>query len=128
MSVRECEDSSLKGWTNGFREFLARSLPAKESRVEHMTGRWRVMPAWRFLRVSHGKGLPAKYLRNILFGKMSCFVLPSLYPHYIYLHYPQIVRSAFKEKTLENILKSYILERLIVQTFNLHQDLIYRGR
>ena len=98
MSVRECEDSSLKGWTNGFREFLARSLPAKESRVEHMTGRWRVMPAWRFLRVSHGKGLPAKYLRNILFGKMSCFVLPSLYPHYIYPHYPQIVRSAFQRE------------------------------
>ena len=97
MSVKECEDLSLKGWTNGFGcECLSRSLPVKEPRVEHMTGRWRVMPGWIFSWVSRRKGHPAKYSRNFLFGKKLCLVLPSLYSHYIYPHCPQIVRGAFQ--------------------------------
>ena len=105
-----------------------------------MTRRWRVMPASRILQVFCGKGLPAKYSRNILFDKVSCFVLPSLYPHYIYHHYPQIVRSVFQRENprkytweLEIVISTiiytfscgfsqllplhlYILERLITQT------------
>ena len=135
----------FKGWTSGFRECLARSLPvrslpAKEPRVEHMIGRWRVMPAWRFSWVSLGKGHPAKYSRNFFFGKKLYFALPSLYPHYIYSHYPQIVRNAFQRENpriytwkLEIVIPTifytfpcgfpqllplnfYILERLITQT------------
>ena len=98
MSVREYEDSSLKEWTNRFCKCLMRSLAAKESRVEHMTGRWRVIPAWRFSRVFRGKGHPMKYSRNFLFGKKLYFALPSLYPHYIYPHYPQIVRNVFQRE------------------------------
>ena len=100
MSVRECEDSSLKGWTSGFCECLIRSLPAREPRVEHMTGRWRVMPAWRLSRVSRGKGHHVKYSRNFFFGKKLYFALPSLYPHYIYSHYPQIVMNVFQRENL----------------------------
>ena len=128
MSVRECEDSSLKRWTSGFRECLARSLPAKEPCVEHITGRWKVMPAWRFLRVSCEKGLPMKYSQNILFGKVSCFVLPNFYPHYIYPHYPRKY-TWLLEIVIHTIIYTfpcgfpqllhlylYILERLITQT------------
>ena len=98
------------------------------------------MPASRILQVFCGKGLLAKYSRNILFDKVSCFVLPSLYPHYIYPHYPQIVRSVFQRENprkytweLEIVISTiiytfpcgfpqllplhlYILERLIAQT------------
>ena len=140
MSVKECEDSSLKGWTSGFCECHARSLPTKEPCVEHMTGRWRVMPAWRFSRVSRGKCHPVKYSRNFLFGKKLCFALPSLYSHYIYPHYPQSVRSDFQRENprkytweLEIVIPTiidtfpygfsqflplhlHIFERLIVQT------------
>ena len=139
MSVREYEDSSLKGWTNRFCKCLMRSLAAKESCVEHMTGRWRVIPAWRFSRVFRGKGHPMKYSRNFLFGKKLYFALPSLYPHYIYPHYPQIVRNVFQRENprkytweLEIVIPKiiytfpcsfpqvlalhlYILERLITQ-------------
>ena len=97
MSVRECEDSSLKRWTSGFRECLARSLPVKEPCVEHMTRRWKVMSAWRFSRVSREKGLPVKYSQNILFGKVSCFVLSSFYPHYIYPYYPRKYTSSVRD-------------------------------
>ena len=38
---------------------------------------------------------PAKDQRKSLFSKMLCFALPSLYPHYIYPHYSQSVRSVF---------------------------------
>ena len=128
MSVRECEDLSLKRWTSGFRECLARNLVTKKACVEHMTRRWKVRPAWRFSRVSRGKGLPAKYLQNILFGKVSCFVLPSLYPHYMYPHYlrkytwvleiviPTIIYTFPCGFTQLLPLHLYILERLITQT------------
>ena len=138
MSVRGCEDSSLKGWTSGFRECLARSLFVKEPRIEHITGRWKVMPTWRFSQVSRRKGHPAKYSQNFMFGKILC--LPNLYLHYIYHHYPQIVRSVFQRENpriyiweLEIVILTtiytfprgfprllplhlHILERLIAQT------------
>ena len=134
----------LKGWTSGFHECLARSLPTKKTRVEHMTGRWRVMLVWRFSWVSRGKSYPAKYSRNFLFSKKLYFALPRLYPHYIYHHYPQIVRSAFQRENpriytweLEIVipiifytfscgfpqllpLHLYIFERLIAQTLTTH--------
>ena len=62
---------------------------------------WRLklqrMNKW-FSRVSREKGHPEKYSRNFLFGKKLYFALPSLYPYYIYHHYPQIIRNAFQRK------------------------------
>ena len=40
----------------------------------------------------------AKYLRNILFSYLVMFVLPSLYPQYIYPHYPHIIMSTFQRE------------------------------
>ena len=50
------------------------------------------------LRLSCEKGQPVKDMRKFMFGKKLCFVLPNLYPHYIYSHYPQIVKSAFQRE------------------------------
>ena len=119
---------------------LARSNPRKEPRVEHMTGRWKVKLGWIFCNCLVSKANP----RNFLFGKKLCFALPSLYPYYIYSHYPQIVMSAFRRENpkkytweLEIVIPTiiytfpcgfsqllplhlYILERLQAQTFITH--------
>ena len=68
--------------------------PVKESCVEHMTGRWRVIPGCYFRDCFMGKANQRKYL----FGKKLCFALPSLYLHYIYPHYSQSVKSVFQRE------------------------------
>ena len=73
-----------------------------------MQSRARLSISW----LSRKKGQPTKDLWKFQFGKKLCFALPSLYPHYIYPHYPQIVRNAFQKEnpskyTWEVFLNSY---------------------
>ena len=44
--------------------------------------------------------------RKLSVWKFFLFTLPSIYPRYIYPHYPQIVKVLFREKILENTLES----------------------
>ena len=78
------------------RNCLAICNPRKVPRVEHMIGRWRVMPGCLFHNYLLGKA----NLRKSFFGKNLFFALPSLYSYYIYSHYPLIARSAFQRENL----------------------------
>ena len=65
---------------------------------------WRVMidgDSW-FSRISHREGLPARYRQNILFCQFIISYTPSLYPHYIYPHYPHIEMSTFQREKLSH--------------------------
>ena len=48
-----------------------------------------------FLDYLAGKANPRRTRETFCFGKKLCLALPSLYPYYIYPHYPQIIRCAF---------------------------------
>ena len=61
----------------------------------HVAG---LLPFTGLPKMSHQQGLPTKYSRNILFCYFVIPALPSLYPHYIYPHYPHIVRSVFQKE------------------------------
>ena len=63
-----------------------------------MIGRRRVIPAQSFCKCLAGKAFPRNTCETFYLANLSCFVLPSLYPHYIYPHYPHIVRSAFQRE------------------------------
>ena len=96
------------------RNCLVRNNLWRELRVEHMTRRWRVVSGWIFRDYLTGKANP----RNSLFGKKLCFVLPSLYPHYIYHNYPQSVRSVFhKENPRKYTWELKIVIPTIIYTF-----------
>ena len=87
---------------------------AKKSRVEHMTGRWRVVSSCHFRDCLTG----AKDLRKSLFGKKLCFALRSLYPHYIYPNYSQSVRSSFqRENPRKYTWELEIVIPIIIYTF-----------
>ena len=58
-----------------------------------MTRMRRVMTAWNFHEC-----LAWNTRETFCLANLSFFVLPSLYPHYIYLHYPYIVRNAFQRE------------------------------
>ena len=108
------EKSGFKSWSSGFCDSLARSNPRKESCVEHMIRKWRVVLGYLFCNCFAGKA----NLRKSLFGKRLCFALPSLYPHYIYPHYPQIVSSAFyRENPIKHTWELEIVIPTIIYTF-----------
>ena len=72
-----------------------------------------------FSRVSRGWGPPAKYSRNILFCYFCYVVLLSIFPHYIYPHYPHIVRSAFqRENPIKYTWELEIIIPTIIYTFS----------
>ena len=134
------ENSSFKGWTSGFRECLVSSWPMKRAMCKVHDWKMKSCARLDISRVSCGQGQPMKDSRDSLFGKKLCFALPCIYTHYIYHHYPQIVRSAFQRENprkytweLEIFIPTiiytfpcsflqllplhlYILERLLVQT------------
>ena len=60
------------------------------------------MTAWSFRECLAGKAFPWNTHEAFYLANLSCFVLPSLYLHYIYLHYPHIVRSGFQRENPRN--------------------------
>ena len=71
-----------------------------------------------FLRVFRGYGLLARYLQNIMFCYFVIFAPLHPHPHYIYLHYPHIERSAFKRENFShNPWKLEIVIPTILYTF-----------
>ena len=66
----------------------------------HMTGMRRVRTNGDSCvsRVARRYGLPVRHSRNILFCQIVLFDTHFLYPHYIYHHYPQTLRSASERK------------------------------
>ena len=117
-------------------DYLARSLLTKRATCRAHDWKMKSRPGYIFCGCLVGKVNPW----NFLFGKKLYFALPCLYPHYIYLHYPQIVRNAFQREIprkytweLEIVIPTiiytfpygfpqllplhlYILERLVSQT------------
>ena len=63
-----------------------------------MTGMLKVMTAWGFHECLAGKAFPWNIRETFYLAILSCFVLPILYLHYTYPHYPHIVRSAFQRE------------------------------
>ena len=98
------ERESVKTQAIEARRFLAGisrlSFLRSEACVLHMTGMRRVSTGWRQLcpasisRVS----LPTRHPQDILFCQSILSDTHFLYPHYIYLHYPQMLRSASERK------------------------------
>ena len=105
LSVRDECERSMKNqvskvesmdFATGLR-VASEKQPAKRPHVQHD---WKIKSRARlsFSQLSRKKSQPAKDPRKFLFGKKLCFALLSLYPHYIYSHYSQIVMSAFQRE------------------------------
>ena len=97
---RECEDLRQLKTKEVFAGSLRVAFQRSEACAQHMTGMRRVMTdgnSW-FLRVSRGQGLPAIYLRNILFCQFVIPYTPCSYPYYIYPHYPHMLKSVFQRE------------------------------
>ena len=83
-----------------------------------MTGMQRVMTTWSFRECLTGKAFLQNTRETFCLAILSCFVLPSLYPHYIYSHYPHIVRSVFQRENLKKYTwKLEIVIPKIIYTF-----------
>ena len=81
------ENSSFKGWTSGFHDWLAtvsqESYLQKEPRVEHMTGRWRVVLDYIFRKCFMGKANPRRTYESFSLAK-SYVLLYHVFTHNIY--------------------------------------------
>ena len=76
------------------------SFPWSEACALHMTGMRKVSTDGnsRVSLVSPRQGLPTRHPRDILFYQIVLSNTHFLYPHYIYSHYPQMLRSIFDRK------------------------------
>ena len=86
-----------------------------------------------FSRISHREGLPARYRQNILFCQFIISYTPSLYPHYIYPHYPHIEKSTFQRENLshypwewEIVIILYTIHCGFLQLLPLHIQILER--
>ena len=95
------EESRFKSWISRFHDWLtSNSWEAIREKATCGAHDWKTKSPARlsFSWLFRKKGQPMKDSRMSLFGKKLCFALPFLYPHYIYLHYPWIVMSAFQRE------------------------------
>ena len=91
--------------------------PAQRPRVKHMTRTLRVVPGCHFRDCLTRRANLRRTCESLCLTK-SCVSLPSLYPHYIYPHYPQIVKSAFqKENPRKYTRELEIIISTIIYTF-----------
>ena len=76
------------------------SISWNDARALHMTAMQRVRTNGDSCvsRVARGQGLPARHLRNILFCQTILFDTHFLCLHYLYPHYPQMLRSTSERK------------------------------
>ena len=97
-----------------------RKYPAKRSRVKHMTKSWRVMTVCHFASTLRERPSCEVPTRHSIWQK-DRLLYQILYPHYIYPHYPRIVRSAFQR---ENPSKYTLELRIVISTiiFTFHLD------
>ena len=92
--MRECEDSSLKRRTSGFRK----KLTFEVATCRAYDWNTKSHDSLEFHEYLAGKAFPQNTRETFCLANLSCLPLPSLYPHYIYSHYPLIVRSAFQRE------------------------------
>ena len=79
---------------------LRLSIPQKDACALHMIRMRRVRTNGDSCvsRVARGQGLPARHLRNILFCQTILFDTHFLCLHYLYPHYPHVLRSTSERK------------------------------
>ena len=87
------------------REKLARRVTLERPRVKHMTRSEKSCQAVKFASTSRERPSHEVSEKLSIWQKEKVFY-QILYPHYIYSHYPQNVRSAFREKTIAKTLES----------------------
>ena len=76
------------------------SFPRSDACALYMTGMWKIKTGWRqlvfasVLRVKPSRG----HSQNILFCQIVISDTLYPYPHYLYPHYPHVLRSASERK------------------------------
>ena len=136
---RECEDSRHYWRQSGFRKKF-HEKPSRE--VSHVQSTWlKCKESWQLVFASNSQVRPFHKIPAKHFVLLFCHMCsPCLHPHYLYTHYPYIIRSVFQRENpryypweLEIVIPTiiytilcgfplllplhiHILERLIAQT------------
>ena len=97
MSVRDWWRIKFQKMNQWNSQVAHKKQPSKRPRVKHMSGSWRVMPGSEFRECFKIRAITRSTRETICLAK-SLFALPILYPHYMYPHYPWIVKSAFQRE------------------------------
>ena len=131
---RECEHLSTYRRQSGFHEKIREKISCEVSHVQ--STRLECEELWQLVFGSNSLVRPSsKIPRNIMFCYFGISAPLCLHPHYIYYHYPHIVRSAFQRKNsshnpweLEIIIPTilYTIHCDFPQLLSLHMQILER--